>query len=110
MYDDQFIQNFFSLALLRSATSDETLFWNDQLRAAYNQGQTSLKLAAIELGKTLFESASYAARNRDAHWYVYDLYKTYLMRDPDAVGLGLLGSLVPLNGREYVRRGFEESA
>ena len=62
MYEDQFIQNFFSLALLRSATAEETLFWNNQFRVAYNQSQTSLKLAAIELGKTLFESASYAAR------------------------------------------------
>lgn len=82
MYEDQFIQNFFNLALLRGTTYEETLFWNYQMRAAYNQSQTSLKLAAIELGKTVFESASYAARGRDAHWYVYDLYKTYLMRPP----------------------------
>ncbi len=86
MYEDTFIQNFFSLVLLRSGSYEETLFWNFQLRAAYNQSQTSLKLGAIELGKTLFESASYAARQRDAHWYVYDLDKTYLMRDPDAGG------------------------
>ena len=45
-----------------------------------------MKLAAVALGKTLFESAEYAARNRDDHWYVYDLYKTFLMRDPDAAG------------------------
>lgn len=38
------------------------------------------KLAAVALGKTLFESAEYAARNRDNHCYVYDLYKTFLMR------------------------------
>src|ERR1700741_2606135 len=109
MYEDQFIQNFFSLALLRGATYDETLFWNYQLRAAYNQGQTSLKLAAIELGKTLFESASYAARTRDAHWYVYDLYKTYLMREPDASGWTYWETQVPTIGRENVRRGFEEA-
>src|SRR6185503_4178453 len=84
LYEDQFIQNFFSLALLRSPTYDESLYWNYLLRAGYNQSQTSLKLAAIELGKTLFESSSYLARNRDAHFYVYDLYKTYLMREPDA--------------------------
>jgi hypothetical protein len=82
--EDRFIQNFFSLALLRSPTADETLYWNNLLRAGYNQSQTSLKLAAIEFGRTLFESASYAARNRDAHSYVYDLYKTYLLREPDA--------------------------
>ena len=109
MYEDTFIQNFFNMALLRGATYDETLYWNYQLRAAYNQGQTSLKLAAVELGKTVFESASYAARNRDAHWYVYDLYKTYLMRDPDAGGWAYWESQVGPNGSENVRRGFEES-
>ncbi|HKU76563.1 MAG TPA: DUF4214 domain-containing protein [Pyrinomonadaceae bacterium] len=107
--EDQFIQNFVSLTLLRSANPDETLYWNDLLRAGYNQNQTSLKLAAIELGRTLFESAIYLARNRDAHSYVQDLYKTYLMREPDASGWGYWEALVPSHGREYVRRGFEES-
>jgi Domain of unknown function (DUF4214) len=109
LYEDQFIQNFFSLAVLRSPTADETLYWNYLLRAGYNQNQTSLKLAAIEFGKTLFESASYLARNRDAHGYVYDLYKTYLMREPDAGGSAYWEALVQSHGREYVRRGFEES-
>ncbi|HET6977827.1 MAG TPA: DUF4214 domain-containing protein [Pyrinomonadaceae bacterium] len=109
MYEDQFIQNFFNLALLRGTTYEETLFWNYQLRAAFNQSQTSLKLAAIELGKTVFESASYAARSRSAHWYVYDLYKTYLMREPDASGWTYWENQVVPNGRENVRRGFEEA-
>jgi hypothetical protein len=47
LYEDQFIQNFFSVALLRSLTSDETPYWNYLLRAGYNQNQTSLKLAAL---------------------------------------------------------------
>ena len=109
MYESTFIQNFFSVALLRSATAEETLFWNNQFRVAYSQSQTSLKLAAIELGKTLFESASYAARPRDAHLYVYDLYKTYLMREPDTSGWSYWENLVGSLGRENVRRGFEES-
>jgi photosystem II stability/assembly factor-like uncharacterized protein len=33
LYEDQFIQNFFSLALLRSPNPDETLYWNNLLRA-----------------------------------------------------------------------------
>jgi YD repeat-containing protein len=106
---DQFVSNFFTYALVRSPASDETTYWYDQLRVAYANGATSLKLAGIELGRTLFESAEYAARNRDAHWYVYDLYKTYLMRDPDAGGWAMWEGLVPTHGREYVRRGFEES-
>ena len=109
LYEEQFIQNFFSLALLRSTTSEETLYWNYQLRAGYSNSQASLKLAAIELGRTLFESASYGGRNRDPHWYVYDLYKTYLMREPDAGGWAMWEGVVSSHGREYVRRGFEES-
>jgi len=107
--DDQFIANFFSWALTRTPGGTEPTFWNDQLRVAYGQGQASLKLAAVELGKTLFESAEYATRQRNDHWYVYDLYKTYLMREPDASGWSHWESQVPSNGRENVRRGFEES-
>jgi len=55
--DDQFVQNFFNWALGRTPTSAETTYWNDQFRVAYGQGQASLKLASIELGSTLFESA-----------------------------------------------------
>jgi YD repeat-containing protein len=107
--DDQFIANFFSWALVRSATANESTFWKDQLRVAYAQGQTSLKLAAVELGKTLFESAEYAARNRTDHWYIYDLYKTFLMREPDASGWAYWDGKVGVIGRENVRRGFEDS-
>ena len=107
--DDQFVQNFFSWALLRSPSSDESAYWNDQFRVAYGQGQTSLKLAAIELGKTLFESSEYAARERLNHWYVYDLYKAYLMREPDPAGWTNWENAVSSMGRENVRRGFEES-
>ncbi len=109
LIEDQFTQNFFNIALARSATSEETPYWNYQLRAAYNDSAEALKLAAVELGRTLFESAAYAARGRDAHGYVYDLYKTYLMREPDAGGWSTWENLVGSHGREYVRRGFEES-
>jgi len=109
LYEDQFIQNFFNVALVRNANNEETLYWNYQLRAGYNDSAVSLKLAAIELGRTLFESAAYAARGRDAHGYVYDLYKTYLMREPDAGGWATWEGLVGSHGREYVRRGFEEA-
>ena len=64
LYEDQFIQNFFNVALVRSATSEETLYWNYLLRGGYNDSAGSLKFAAIEFGRTLFESAAYAARAR----------------------------------------------
>jgi YD repeat-containing protein len=107
--DDQFVSNFFNWALLRTPSGNEPTFWNDQLRVAYAQSQTSLKLAAIELGKTLFESAEYATRQRTNSEYVYDLYKTYLMRDPDGPGWTHWTGEVSNNGRENVRRAFEES-
>src|SRR5262249_46821771 len=107
--DDQYVQNFFSWALSRSPSTDELTYWNDQFRVAYANGQTSLQLVAIEFGKTLFESAEYAARSRNDHWYVYDLYKTFLMRDPDSGGWAYWESLVPSIGRQNVRRGFELS-
>ena len=52
----------------------------------------------MEFGKTLFESAEYAARNRNDHWYVYDLYKTFLLREPDASGWAYWESVVPQGG------------
>lgn len=107
--DDQFVQNFFSWALLRTPGTDERTYWNDQFRVAYANGQTSLQLVTIEFGKTLFESAEYAARNRTDHWYVYDLYKTFLLRDPDAPGWAFWESCVPSMGRVNVRRAFEYS-
>lgn len=109
VFDDQFIANFFSYAVVRAPNGSETTYWNDQLRVAYAQGQTSMKLAGVELGKTLFESAEYANRQRSDHWYVYDLYKTFLMREPDAPGWAYWESVVPLNGHENVRRAFEEA-
>src|SRR5215212_3335645 len=109
VFDDLFVQNVFTWALVRNPSNNENTYWYDHLRVAYGQGPASLKLAAIEFGRTLFESAEYAARNRSAHWYVYDLYKTYLMRDPDSTGWANWETTVGTNGREYVRRGFEES-
>ena len=109
MLDDQFVQNFFTWTVSRAPSASELSYWNDQLRVAYAQGQASVKLAAVEFAKTLFESAEYAARNRSDHWYVYDLYKTFLMREPDASGWANWESVVPINGRVNVRRAFEEA-
>ena len=58
--DDQYVQNFFSWALLRAPSTAELTYWNDQFRVAYANGQAALQLVAIEFGKTLFEAAEYA--------------------------------------------------
>ena len=74
--DDQYVQTFFSYALGRTPNPTEQSYWNDILRAAYAHGQSSMVMAARELGKTLFESAEYAARNTSNHDYVQELYET----------------------------------
>jgi hypothetical protein len=70
-------------------------------------------LSVRELGKTLFESSYYAGRadrqgpdhNVD---YVYDLYRTYLMREPDPSGWAFWTHECTVSGREQVRRAFDE--
>jgi YD repeat-containing protein len=105
---EAYLANFNLSALNRAPYTNESSYWNDILRAAYPNGQSSMLLAVRELGKTLFESADYAARSRDNHWYVYDLYKTYLMRDPDPSGWSFWEGQCNLYGREQVRRAFDE--
>ena len=105
--DDQYVQNFFYWALLRYPNGSESTYWNDILRTAYAHGTGSVILAVRELGHTLFESSEYAARARSDRDYVYDLYKTYLYRDPDQGGWDYWTSVVPSNGRENVRRAFD---
>jgi len=86
LLDDQFMENFFYWALGRYSNPTEATYWKDIHRSAYANGQGSIVLTERELGKTLFESTEYALRGRNDHWFVYDLYKTYLMRDPDPGG------------------------
>jgi len=113
--DYQYVQNTFQMALARQPNSTEQSYWNDILRAALAHGstlahgQTAMVLAAREMGKTLFESAEYSARNRSNHDYIYDLYETYLLRYPDSGGWAYWEGLVPSLGREDVRRAFDES-
>jgi hypothetical protein len=110
MSEDTYIDNFYNWALPGSTPlTDEKPYWRDQFRAGHARGPGSIVLAAIEMGKTLFESKKYDERGRDNHWYVYDLYKAYLMREPDAGGWAYWEERVPTYGRETVRRGFEES-
>jgi hypothetical protein len=106
--DDQYVQTFFSYALVRQPNSGEQLYWDDMLRGAYAKGQASMLMAARELGKTLFESAEYAGRNTSNHDYVQDQYETYLLREPDSGGWAYWEAAVPTLGREAVRRAFDE--
>ncbi len=96
--DVQYVQNFFQYSLGRqpyTSNPNELGYWDDILRVAYANGNGSIVIAARELGKTLFESSDYAARNRSNHDYVYDLYETYLLRGPDTAGWAYWESMVP---------------
>ncbi len=106
---EQYLSNFNQAALARPPSPDESAYWLDILRAAHANGQNSKLLAMRELGKTLFDSSDYAALNRNNHWYVYDLYKTYLMREPDAPGWAWWENNCNSYGRDNVRRAFDES-
>ena len=80
------MQNFLQQGLNRPPNNSELPYWTDIMRSAYPQGQSSMLMSMTEFGMTVFESAEYAARNRTNHEYVYDLYKTYLMHEPDQEG------------------------
>ncbi|HMG72798.1 MAG TPA: PKD domain-containing protein, partial [Pyrinomonadaceae bacterium] len=106
---DQFVQNFLQRGLARPPTGDESSYWTDIMRSAYAQGQGSMRFAIRELGMTIFESTEYAARNRSDHEYVYDLYRTFLMREPEEDGWTFWTEQAsPLHmGRENVRYAFD---
>src|SRR6266436_2901576 len=106
---DYYTQNFIQYALARPPSSDEVNYWQNIFRAAYAHGQDSMVLALREMGKTVFESSDYAARSRSDRDYVRDLYKTFLLREPDQQGWDNWTASVHLYGRDQVRRGFDES-
>jgi YD repeat-containing protein len=105
---DAYTQNFIQVALARPPNADEVNYWEDILRAAYAHQQGSMTIAVREMARTIFESADYAARGRNNHEYVYDLYETYLMRYPDAPGWGFWEGQCNSYGREQIRRAFDE--
>jgi YD repeat-containing protein len=106
---DQFAQTFLYWGLGRTPNGDENGYWSDIMRAAYPQGQTSMLMAMKEFGMTVFESQEYAQRGRTNHDYVYDLYKTYMMRDPDQDGWNFWTGVCDTYGRQAVRQAFDES-
>jgi hypothetical protein len=103
-----YVQNFFQTSLNRQPNSTEQSYWNDIMRAAIAHSQGSPALAVREMGKTLFESTEYGARGQTNHYFVRDLYETYLLRDPDSGGWSYWESVVPSIGRENVRHAFDE--
>jgi len=103
---DQYVKNFYQGALNRQPNSTELQNWLSSLQTAYAQGPSQFLTAMQNLGETLFSSQEYANRNRSDHDYVYDLYKAYLLREPDTSGWAFWEAQVPTNGRAAVRNGF----
>lgn len=106
---NQFVIDFHNAALARQPNSTELQYWDSNLEYSYAQATDSRLITAQELGRTLFESNDYAQRSRDNHGYVYDLYRAYLNRDPDAGGWAYWENQVPSLGREQVRLAFAQS-
>jgi len=107
---DQYVRGFYQGALNRQPNSTELQNWLTTLQSAYAQGQSAFLAAMQNLGESLFSSQEYANRNRSDHDYVYDLYKAYLLRDPDSGGWAFWESQIPGNGRAAIRGAFAGSA
>jgi len=103
---DQVVRNFYQSALARQPNAGELQSWLSSLQSAYAQGATQFLTAMQSLGEAIFSSQEYANRNRSDHDYVYDLYKAYLLRDPDSGGWAFWESVVASSGRPAVRNGF----
>ncbi len=108
---DQYINNFYQSALARPASQSDLNYWRGVLQSAYAQGQSQFLSAMQSVGEAVFGSSEYANRGRDNHGYVYDLYKAYLYREPDAGGWAAWEAALN-NGstRSDVRNGFAWSA
>ena len=106
---DQYIRNFYQKALVRQPNSTELNSWLSTLQTAYAQGSSQFWTAMMNLGAAVFTSQEYINRNRDNHWYVYDLYQAYLWRDPDAGGWAHWEANTAAVGRDATRAGFDWS-
>lgn len=107
---DQFVGDFYQGALARQPNRTELATWKDRLTKAQARGGGYLLAEAQALGDALFNSAEYAARARTDRDFVYDIYKSYLQREPDQGGWDAWTNAVPVYGRAAVRQGFVTSS
>jgi hypothetical protein len=110
-----YVTNFYQYALNRQPNATELQTWLNNLQTAYGQGQAQYLAQMQSLGATLFTSQEYLNRGRSNGDFVYDLYKTYLFRDPNGAandpntGWGYWTNLVAQYGRDAVRDAFATS-
>jgi RHS repeat-associated protein len=106
---EQYVRNFYQYGLNRQPNATELQNWLSTLQSAYAQGQSQFLTAMQSLGAAIFTSQEYANRQRSDHEYVWDLYKTYLFREPESSGWQFWENIVSTHGRTHVRSGFEWS-
>lgn len=106
---EQVVRNFYQSALARQPNATELNTWLSTLQTAFAQGTSQYWSAMQSLGAALFTSQEYANRGRTDHWYVYDLYRAYLWRDPDTGGWAFWEANTATNGRNATRAGFDWS-
>jgi hypothetical protein len=106
---DQFLANLFSSLWNRAPDSSTLQSQNNLLRQAFAQGQSQLLEAAKAAVASFLDASQYQSRVRTDREYVYDLYKAYLNREPDAGGWEGWTAAIAGSGRLAVRQGFARS-
>ncbi|HKY27415.1 MAG TPA: DUF4214 domain-containing protein [Pyrinomonadaceae bacterium] len=104
---ESYVRNFYQHGLNRQPTSTELQNWLSALQSAYTQGQSQFLATMQSLGSSIFNSQEYINRGRNDPEFVYDLYKTYLYREPDQGGWTHWTGQVAAVGRSNVRVAFE---
>jgi hypothetical protein len=107
---EQFVRDFYLGGLVRQPSPYELNYWVNRLTQAQAQGMEQLWVEGRELGYAIFKSQEYADRARADADFVYDLYRAWLQRDPDADGYSNW-QLTLQNGysRDHVIDGFAYS-
>jgi Domain of unknown function (DUF4214) len=103
---EQFVRDFYQGALLRQPDAGELANWSGALSQAQQQGADALLTQARSLGRAIFQTQEYANRGRSDVDFVYDLYESYLQRDPDQGGWDFWVSTIPSSGRDSLYDAF----
>lgn len=103
---EQFVRDFYQGALLRQPNAGELATWTGALAQAQPQGADALLTQARNLGRAIFQTQEYANRGRSDVDFVYDLYESYLQRDPDQGGWDFWVSTIPSDGRDHLYDAF----
>lgn len=108
---DQFVANLYYVTLNRAPDGTGLQDWDGYLRPYYSQGPAQFLAAAKIVAGGFFGSQEYVNRNRSNSEYVYDLYRTYLNREPDQGGWDAWTNALN-NGasRQLVQQGFADSS